>query len=411
MMRIYFGKVYIDGLEKIPRDKPLILAANHQSAFIEPVLLGATMPFPVHFITRGDIFVKKWMWFFNAVNMIPIFRFHDGYSQLKKNKSSFEHVYSALEKNARIIIFCEGQMKWEKKLHPLQLGAARMAVGAYDQNRELDVHVVPIGINYEDHLTFRRYVRISIGDIIRVKDHAEGLDKSQRPALKSVTQALKENLQPHVIDISSENHFDLGNKLLCMHDNVAERRFFPLVARNQGSTAASIAAASKTHILDTNDDVEKKAKKYVDAVDTAFPYRDYVLFHETDFTILKRLFFFLFIVPLGFIGTILNGAPVVLANYVTKTRTTIPEFIGSLKSNLSSTLYFFYAVIVLIIFSFISIKWVIAALVLFPITGLFATYMYDQWPYWKAKSFWSGKSKEEKQTLLQLRSDILSSID
>ena len=228
MMRIYFGKVYIDGLEKVPKDKPLILAANHQSAFLEPVLLGGIMPFPVHFITRGDIFVKKWMWFFNAVNMVPIFRFHDGFSQMKKNMSSFDHVYNALRDGARIIIFCEGQMKWEKKLHSLQLGAARMAVGAYDRHRDLDIYVVPIGINYEDHLTFRRYLKISIGEAIKLTDHTGDIDKSQRPALKSVTEELAQRLKPEIIHIESEEHYELANRMLMMYDNNKKRTFFPV---------------------------------------------------------------------------------------------------------------------------------------------------------------------------------------
>lgn len=409
-MRIYFGKVYIDGLDKIPRDKPLILAANHQSAFIEPVLLGATMPFPVHFITRGDIFVKQWMWFFNAVNMIPIFRFHDGYSQLKKNKSSFEHVYSALEKNARIIIFCEGSMKWEKKLHPLQLGAARMAVGAYGQNRALDVHVVPIGINYENHLVFRRYVRISIGDIIRVQDHADGIDASQRPALKSVTQALQKNLQPHIIDIASEAHFDLGDKLLCMHDNSAKRTFFPMVARNTNTTADSVKAAANTIRLDEDKALLNDMQSYAAAVGEQFPYRDYTLAHEHSFSTVNQILFYVFFMPLGLIGTLLNGAPIWLANYITRTKTTVPEFIGSLKSNLSSTLYFIYATIILLVLLIVSWKYALVTLLLLITSGLFATYYYDRRPYWVAKNYWQKKSIDERSKLKEQRQNILLKI-
>ena len=410
MMRIYFGKVYVDGLENIPMDKPLILAANHQSAFIEPVLLGGMMPFQVHFITRGDIFVKRWMWFFNSVNMVPIFRFHDGFKSMKKNMDSFQHVYDALQKGARVIIFCEGSMKWEKKLHSLQLGAARLALGAHLENEDIDIHVLPIGINYEDHLTFRRYVKISFGKPIRVADHTAGIEKSQRPALKSITKELSKRLQPEVIHIGSESYYNEANALLSIKENNAPRSFFPLYSVGKETIRTSVDWAMKTEILDSNEQLLKELNDYRSKVGEEFTYRDYALTHPKDFSGIRALYYYLIIFPIALIGILLNGLPPFLAEKITHKKFKVPEFIGALKANLSSMLYFVYALLILIPIFIYCFYLGLGMIVVMWITGLFATYYWDRKRYWRAIHHLRKKPETEISALLAMRAKINNSI-
>ena len=406
MMRVYFGKVYITGLDKVPRDKPLVLAANHQSAFIEPVLLGGIMPFPVHFITRGDVFVKRYMWFFKQTNQIPIFRFHDGFKQMKRNLDSFQHVYDALKNGARVIIFCEGHMKWEKKLHKLQLGAARMAVGAYAIDSELDIYIVPIGINYEDHLTFRRYVKIAIADPIRLADHADNDDNNQRQMMRSVTEELAKRLKPEVIHIATEDHYALGNHMLAMKDNNRVRQFFPFFKNDRTAVKESIAFAANTDKLDTDEHARKMAEEYRSRIGDNFIYRDYVMAHENDFNSLSKLYYYLIIVPLGSIGLILNALPLLLSNKITHDRTSIPEFVGSVKSNLGSILYFFYALVLIVSFSLYCWHLGVAIFSILIVSGLFALYFWDRKPYWRAHRDVQKLTLTERDELNALRNQL-----
>jgi 1-acyl-sn-glycerol-3-phosphate acyltransferase len=398
--------VYIDGLDQVPLDKPLILASNHQSAFIEPVLLGGIMPFPVHFITRGDIFVKRWMWFFNAVNMVPIFRFHDGFSQMKKNMDSFQHVYDALGKGARVIIFCEGQMRWKKQLQPLQLGAARMALGSYVQNPEMDIHIVPIGINYENHLKFRRYVKISFGQAIRVADHAGEIEKSIRPGLKSITEELSQRIKPQVIHIATDTHYDLGNDLLSVNDNNRSRAFFPFYEINKQVIQESIQAAKNAAKLDTNEKLRSTLIEYKNKLGNPLSYRDYVLAHQKEFNASLDVFFRIFISPIAFLGILLNGLPIYIANKITLQKTKVPEFIGSLKSNLGAIFYLLYAFILIVGLTFYCWHLGLFGFILLVVTGLFATYYWDRKDYWRAAKYLKHQSAETIADLKSLRESI-----
>ena len=56
---LYFRKIYIANREAIPDDKPVILAANHPTAFIEPCILACWLVQPLSFIARGDLYVNS----------------------------------------------------------------------------------------------------------------------------------------------------------------------------------------------------------------------------------------------------------------------------------------------------------------------------------------------------------------
>ena len=84
--RVFFRKIYFANEHKIPKDKTIIFTVNHPTAFLDPVLIGAFGKNIVHFIVRGDIFVGNFVLKILAgLKMYPIFRFRDGFTEMKKN--------------------------------------------------------------------------------------------------------------------------------------------------------------------------------------------------------------------------------------------------------------------------------------------------------------------------------------
>ena len=90
----YFKKILISGKENIPRNKAILFVANHQNALIDPLLIGATTPRELNFLTRADVFnkplVKRLL---STVNMLPIYRIRDGITSLSRNEEVFEKCY------------------------------------------------------------------------------------------------------------------------------------------------------------------------------------------------------------------------------------------------------------------------------------------------------------------------------
>ena len=100
---LFFERIYSNGLENIPKDKPVIIAATHTYGLLDPLVVLSVMPRPLYSITRGDIFntpIKKWL--LGKLYMVPIFRAQDGGNTVQKNKTTFEAINKVLAQNKGI---------------------------------------------------------------------------------------------------------------------------------------------------------------------------------------------------------------------------------------------------------------------------------------------------------------------
>lgn len=198
---MYYRKIFLANFERIPKGKPVILAANHPTGFMEPCVMAVFMKRPLFFLVRGDFFRKPvFNFLMRALNMIPIFRKRDGnFRDLKSNYASFKTCYQALRQNKTIMIFPEGNAVHEKRLRPVKKGISRMAYGAFQQHPDMeDLYIVPVGISYTYSERPRSEIMVSCGEAISVRqileetgDHFATFDQTLR---KVVTERMKENL-------------------------------------------------------------------------------------------------------------------------------------------------------------------------------------------------------------------------
>ena len=66
-IKTFFRKIHLSNMDRVPSDRPVILAANHPTAFMEPCILACYMDRPLHFLVRGDFFSKTPVFFFAAL--------------------------------------------------------------------------------------------------------------------------------------------------------------------------------------------------------------------------------------------------------------------------------------------------------------------------------------------------------
>lgn len=195
---LYFGKIEINGEEKIPdNDAPFIYAVNHQAAFMDAVILGTLSPFPVYYLTRSDVFKPATKWILSSFNMIPIYRIRDGFSSLSKNEAIFETIKDLLLEDKRILIFPEGNHHHTHFLRTVSKGVSRIAFNSQLVNKK-DIYVVPVGLNYFSHTRSGRKLILNYGDPMRVKDFMPEEGKPGPRDLNNfrvaVSDAIKENL-------------------------------------------------------------------------------------------------------------------------------------------------------------------------------------------------------------------------
>ena len=217
ILRYYYRNIDLSGLEHIPKDAAVILAANHPTGFIEPCILACFQPRQLWFLARGDLFKTTLAKLgLAAVNILPVFRIEDGgYEKLKNNYDTFNACYRALSQRKAIMIMAEGRCIHEKALRPLRKGTARLALGAMAADSTLpEVYIVPVGVNFTHAERARDAVMVRCGEPIKASAFMEEYRRSEAAAIKSLTSHLRARLNPLVVQFPSRELASIGEARL-----------------------------------------------------------------------------------------------------------------------------------------------------------------------------------------------------
>ena len=167
----YFKRFKVVGRENIPHNKALLVLGNHQSALIDPLLLAVTFKQFAYYLTRAGVFQKKFVSILlNSVNMLPVYRIRDGWSNLTNNNPVFEKCMSLLDKKKTVVIFPEGSHNLKRTVRPLSKGFTRIVLDTLEQYPDTDLHLLPVGFNYQDAVDFPDSASVYFGKPIKVSD-------------------------------------------------------------------------------------------------------------------------------------------------------------------------------------------------------------------------------------------------
>ncbi len=205
---VYFRRRVTTGLENVPFDKPIIFAPNHQNAFMDAFccVLPVNIKKQTGFMVRADVFKAKLAnKLLRSLKMFPAYRMRDGIENLSKNEEAFAEAYELLEHNEGLIIFPEANHALPRSLRPLKKGICRSAFGAEVKNNwELDVQIVPVGMNYSDQENFGGECLVNYGKPIRLADYRALFEESPGKANKELIETISERLSPLLIDIQNK---------------------------------------------------------------------------------------------------------------------------------------------------------------------------------------------------------------
>jgi 1-acyl-sn-glycerol-3-phosphate acyltransferase len=122
------------GLENVPTEGPVILAANHVS-FMDSLFIPLVLKRRVVFLGKSDYFDKaKTRWFFKATNVIPVKR-----GGGTAGEAAIQAGVRELKNGVAVGIYPEGTRSPDGRLYRGKTGVARMALLA-------GAPVVPVGV-------------------------------------------------------------------------------------------------------------------------------------------------------------------------------------------------------------------------------------------------------------------------
>ncbi|MBT8305757.1 MAG: lysophospholipid acyltransferase family protein [Maribacter sp.] len=204
----YYTKIKVFGKENIPKGKPLMVLANHQNALMDPLMIAMNCGVKPFFLARSDLFknplVSK---FLRYLQMIPIYRFRDGRDTLKNNPAIFKKCGDLLIKGETIMLFPEGNHGIRRRVRwPMRYGFVRMLFSALEKEPDLDIRILPIGLNYLNAEGFPDSVSMYIGKDFSVQDY---YDPNDLPATESkLKDEIYERLKELTTHIPDEETYD-----------------------------------------------------------------------------------------------------------------------------------------------------------------------------------------------------------
>ncbi len=182
-------RVKIEGRENLPKQGPVILAANHRS-FLDSMFIPMVVGRRVTFVAKAEYFDdKKTAWFFRGLGQIPIRREGGSASQ-----GALDAAAEVLDRGGVFGIYPEGTRTRTGRLHRGHTGVARLAL-------QCKAPIVPIGLVGTDEVQpvdrklprFGRTVTVRIGEPLDM-DHYHHEDQDHL-TLRAITDELMFELQ------------------------------------------------------------------------------------------------------------------------------------------------------------------------------------------------------------------------
>lgn len=202
----YFKQWQVNENTPIPKG-PVIFVATHQNAFLDAIVMACSTTRSPWFITRANVFnkplVKKML---TILQMIPVYRFRDGFSTLRKNDETIDMCVNLLSKGKCILIFGEGNHNDRWFLRPLQKGFARIGIAAEEENNwNLGVKIVPVGIQYDSHTKFRSRVLANFGNPILLSEVCNSANTNQQN-IDALIKRTENELKSLILHIPPEQY-------------------------------------------------------------------------------------------------------------------------------------------------------------------------------------------------------------
>lgn len=199
-LKLYFRKWETHGEEFIP-EGPVIFVPNHHNAFLDAILVTCSCKKNPWYLTRAKVFAKpRVASFLNKLQMLPIYRFRDGFDAMKKNNLVMEDVIHKLNRRESILIFAEGSHSERDVLAPLQKGVTKIALAVKPDS---NVAIIPVGLRYESPNSFKSDVFVNFGKPLYVNTFTSGNESENTEQLLAT---LRSKLEPLMLHIGDENY-------------------------------------------------------------------------------------------------------------------------------------------------------------------------------------------------------------
>ena len=382
----YFRSIHIKGKMNVPVSGPVIFVANHNSAFMDPILLAVHIKRPIYFLARGESFKSKLVSVvFRWLHMIPIYKPDVSPDEVYKNERIFLRCFDHLAQGKTIMIFPEGISKTELKLRPIKTGAARIALGSEaQQNFNLGVKIVPVGINYSNPHSFRSDVFVNFGLPIDLDAHKIAYRKDPIKAVQELTATIKKRLEQMILIVEDQSIIKLVKYIERLYQSTLREE---LPQEHKASQNFYLSKEIVKSVSYNKQNRPKETVKFEDRIEqyfhtldklnlSDFAFRDSENYKKT----LWKGSYFIIGFPFFIYGFLLNILPYKSVEFLSRKINVREDFVGSMKLAFGMFVFLiFYIIKIFLLSSFTNWYWgLLFAISLYP-AGIYAVNYVNQW--------------------------------
>lgn len=188
-------RIEVVGLDKVPRDRAVVLAPNHISDFDPVFVLGMILDFSRYrILAKKELFKNPLIgWFLGCLGAVPIDRG-------KGDTETIDRVIAECKQGTKVLVFPEGTRSKDGRLGKLKSGAFVIAAKA-------GADILPCRIIYDTpdarvHLFCR--IRICFGELIPA---GEAKPDDPRHEVRQL-RALRTQVTAQLEELYAQHHFD-----------------------------------------------------------------------------------------------------------------------------------------------------------------------------------------------------------
>ncbi len=204
---MWYKKITVINRKNIYSDKPLLICANHQNAVMDALAIVGIQTRQIVWLARSDVFKNKIACsFLRFAKIMPIYRIRDGISSLGNNEAIFKKSAEVLKAKKILALFPEAQHWGFRRLRAIQKAAPRIAFLAEEMNNfDLDIHILPVGIYYEDYVKIRKNLFVNVGTPFSIKEYLETYKNNPNQGYLELRQRIQDEMKSLILDIKHED--------------------------------------------------------------------------------------------------------------------------------------------------------------------------------------------------------------
>jgi glycerol-3-phosphate O-acyltransferase / dihydroxyacetone phosphate acyltransferase len=210
LLAVFYRRIDVSGLEHVPAQAPLIVAANHQNGLIDPMLLLAALPRRLQPLAKAGLFRHPLIApFLRLAGALPVHRRQDAGSDMAGNAQMFRAVGEALARRDAILIFPEGVSQPEPTLMTLRTGAARLLLEAENAGAP-PITLLPVGLVLTEPGRFRAgRALVLVGAPVATTDCVALHRRDPVAAVRALTDRLAAALRRQIVEAEDRETLQL----------------------------------------------------------------------------------------------------------------------------------------------------------------------------------------------------------